>query len=238
MLSTLPVAILAGGRATRLHPLTDRVPKSLLNVGGRPFVFHQLKMLRKQGVQRVVLCVGHLGEQIRDAVNAAATPGLAVDCCFDGSELLGTGGALKHALPLLGEEFFALYGDSYLQCSLQEVQAAYRAAGLPALMTVLRNDNQWDRSNALCRDDRLLAYDKRAPRSDMSHIDFGLSVLSSAVFTRYARESIIDLADVFRDLAQRGELAALEVSQRFYEIGSPRGLKETEEFLTRGLDGA
>jgi NDP-sugar pyrophosphorylase family protein len=234
----LPVAILAGGRATRLRPLTDCLPKSLLNVAGRPFVFHQLEMLRKQGVERVVLCVGHLGEQIRDAVDAAAMPGLRVSCCFDGSQLLGTGGALKHALPLLGEDFFVLHGDSYLRCSLPEVQAAYGAAGRPALMTVLRNDNQWDRSNVLFRDGRLLAYDKRAPRSDMSHIDFGLSVLSSAVFTEYARESIIDLADVFRDLAQRGELAALEVSQRFYEIGSPQGLRETEAFLARGLDGA
>ena len=237
MLSTLPVAILAGGRATRLRPLTDRVPKSLLNVAGRPFIFHQLEMLRRQGIERVVLCVGHLGEQIRDAVGAAAMPGLSVSCCFDGNELLGTGGALKQALPLLGEEFFVLHGDSYLRCSLPEVQAAYRAAGQPALMTVLRNDNQWDRSNVLFRDGRLLAYDKRAPGSDMSHIDFGLSVLSSAVFTRYARESIIDLADVFRDLAQHAELAALEVSQRFYEIGSPQGLRETEEFLTRSLDG-
>jgi NDP-sugar pyrophosphorylase family protein len=238
VLSTLAVAILAGGRATRLRPLTDRVPKSLLKVAGRPFIFHQLEMLRKQGVERVVLCLGHLGEQIRDAVDTAATPGLTVRCSFDGNELLGTGGALRHALPLLGEEFFVLYGDSYLGCSLPEVQAAYRAAGRPALMTVLRNDNQWDRSNVLLRDGQLLAYDKRAPRSDMSHIDLGLSVLSSALFTPYARGSIIDLADVFRDLAQRGELAAFEVSQRFYEIGSPQGLRETEQFLTRGLDGA
>ena len=232
----LPVAILAGGRATRLRPLTDRVPKSLLNVAGRPFIFHQLEMLRVQRIERVVLCVAHLGEQIQAAVGDAAPPGLTVSYCFDGNRLLGTAGALKQALPLLGEEFFVLYGDSYLRCSLPEVQAAYRAAGQPALMTVLPNDNQWDRSNVLFRDGRLLAYDKRAPRSDMSHIDFGLSVLSGAVFTRYARESIIDLSDVFRDLAQRGELAALEVSQRFYEIGSPQGLTETEKFLTRGLD--
>ena len=234
----LPVAILAGGLATRLRPLTDRTPKSLLNVAGRPFIFHQLDMLRKQGIERVVLCVAHLGEQIRAAVSAVATPGLAVSYSFDGGELLGTGGALKQALPLLGDEFFVLNGDSYLPCSLAAVQTAYRAAGRPALMTVLRNDNQWDRSNVLFRNGRLLAYDKRAPRSDMSHIDFGLSVLSSTVFTRYQQRSIIDLADVFRDLSQRGELAALEVSQRFHEIGSPQGLRETEEFLTRGLDGA
>jgi len=232
----LPVAILAGGRATRLRPLTDRVPKSLLNVAGRPFIFHQLEMLRVQRIERVVLCVAHLGEQIQAAVGDAAPPGLTVSYCFDGNRLLGTAGALKQALPLLGEEFFVLNGDSYLRCSLPEVQAAYRTAGRPALMTVLRNDNRWDRSNVLFRDGRLLAYDKRAPRSDMSHIDFGLSVLSGAIFTRYARESIIDLSDVFRDLAQRGELAALEVSQRFYEIGSPQGLTETEKFLTRGLD--
>jgi len=234
----LPVAILAGGLATRLRPLTDRVPKSLLAIAGRPFIFHQLEMLRSQGVARVVLCVGHLGERIMAAVSARPTPALAISYSFDGSALLGTGGALKQALPLLGDEFFVLNGDSYLPCSLARVQAAYRAARRPALMTVLRNDNRWDRSNVLFRDGELLAYDKKAPRADMCHIDFGLSVLSHGVFSSYRGSSVIDLADIFRDLARRRQLAALEVAQRFYEIGSLQGLKDTEEFLSRKLGGA
>ncbi len=233
MLSSLPVAILAGGLATRLRPLTDRTPKSLLTVAGRPFVFHQLDLLREQGVRRVVLCLGHLGEQIRAAVESALPPGLCVSYSFDAPLLLGTGGALRQALPLLGEEFFVLNGDSYLPCSLEPIQAAYRKARRPALMTVMRNDNRWDRSNVLFRDGELLAYDKRASRPDMSHIDFGLAVLSRKVLDPYPPAQPIDLAEVFHYLALHGELAAFEVAERFYEIGSPQGLKDAERFLSR-----
>jgi len=238
VLSLLPVAILAGGLATRLRPLTDGKPKSLLTVAGRPFILHQLELLRAQGVERIVLCLAHLGEQIRAAVEGALVPGLSVSYSFDGPSLLGTGGALRAALPLLGEEFFVLNGDSYLPCSLPRIQAAYRAAARPALMTVMRNDNCWDRSNVRFSDGRLLAYDKRAPQPHMSHIDFGLSVLSRGVFDRYAHVGVLDLADVLHDLVQRSELAAFEVSERFYEIGSPQGLKDTEEFLSRQVTRA
>lgn len=232
MLSPLPVAILAGGLATRLRPLTTHVPKSLLTVAGRPFVFHQLEMLRSQGVERVVLCVGHLGEQVRATVGDGAVPGLTVSYSFDGEELLGTGGALKQALPLLGDEFFVLNGDSYLPCSLAAIQRAYRAARRPALMTVLRNDNRWDRSNVLYRDGEPLAYDKRSPREGMRHIDYGLAVLSQAVFAPYRAARILDLADLLRDLSCSGQLAAFEVSERFYEIGSLEGLRDAELFLS------
>ena len=102
----LPVAILAGGLATRLRPMTDRVPKSLLRIAGRPFIFHQLELLKNQGVDRVVLCVGHLGDQVKAAVGDGRALGLAINYSFDGGELLGTGGALKRALPLLGDRFF------------------------------------------------------------------------------------------------------------------------------------
>lgn len=238
MLSVLPAAILAGGLATRMRPLTDQVPKSLLTVAGRPFIFHQLDLLRRQGVERVVLCLAHMGEQIRAAVDAADAPGLSVSFSFDGRRLLGTGGALRQALPLLGEEFFVLNGDAYLPCPLRQIQTAYRAARRPALMTVMRNENCWDRSNVLFRDGRLLAYDKRAPQPDMSHIDFGVSVLSRAVFAPYAHAEVIDLADILHDISLRGELAAFEVAERFYEIGSPQGLKDTEEFLLRQVSDA
>jgi NDP-sugar pyrophosphorylase family protein len=233
VLSLLPVAVLAGGLAARMRPLTDRVPKALLPVAGRPFILHQLELLRRQGASHVVLCVAHLGEQIRAAVDAGVAPGLSVSYSFDGARLLGTGGALRQALPLLGEEFFVLNGDSYLPCSLPRIQAAYRSCGRAALMTVMRNDNRWDRSNVRFSDGRLLAYDKHCPRADMAHIDFGLSVLSRTVFAPYAHAEVLDLADVLHDLALRGELAACEVAERFYEIGSPRGLRETEEFLAR-----
>jgi NDP-sugar pyrophosphorylase family protein len=229
----LPVAILAGGLATRLRPLTDRVPKALLSIAGRPFIFHQLELLMRQGVDRVVLCVGHLGEQVEAAVGDGRTLGLQIRYSFDGQELLGTGGALKQALPLLGDSFFVLNGDSYLPCSFTRIQSAYEAAQHPALMTVLRNNNRWDRSNILFRNGELIEYDKKSRRVDMSHIDFGLSVLSRGVFSQYSESKVIDLADICRELSRNGQLAAVEVSERFYEIGSPQGISDTEAFLSR-----
>ena len=232
----LPVAILAGGLATRLLPLTEQVPKALLRIAGRPFIWHQLELLRSQGLTRVVLCVGHLGEQIQAAVGDGGTSGLSIDYSYDGRELLGTGGALKRALPLLGDAIFVLNGDSYLTFPFASVQSAFFDARRPALMTVLRNDNRWDRSNVRFKNGALIEYDKRSRAPDMSHIDYGVSVLSKDVFVNYEESRVLDLADICRDLSMGGRLAALEVSGRFYEIGSPQGIRDTEEFLSRKLN--
>ncbi len=99
-------------------------------------------------------------------------------------------------------------------------------------MTVLRNENRWDQSNVLFTDGEVIAYDKHFPRADMVHIDFGVSVFSGAVFAESGAATFIDLADICRDLASTGRLAAFEVRERFYEIGSPQGLRDTEDFLT------
>jgi N-acetyl-alpha-D-muramate 1-phosphate uridylyltransferase len=233
-----PVAILSGGLATRLRPMTDRIPKSLFSIAGRPFIFHQLDLLKSQGVDRVVLCVGHFGDQIRAAVGDGRNLGLAIDYSFDGAELLGTGGALKQALPLLGDKFFALNGDSYLPCSFAPIQSAYEAAQRPALMTVFRNDNRWDDSNVLFRNGELIEYAKQSPRLGMKHIDFGLYVLSSDVFFTHGESRVIDLADICHELSKSRQLAAFEVSERFFEVGSPRGIRDTEEYLSRQMVNA
>jgi NDP-sugar pyrophosphorylase family protein len=240
----LPVAILAGGLATRLQPLTRDTPKSLVEVAGRPFIFHQLELLHRQGVRRVVLCVGHLGEQIEAAVGDGLRLGLEVEYSFDGSRLLGTGGALKRAIPLLGADFFVLYGDSYLpSCSFATVQAANEAAHPAALMTVLRNADRWGRSNVAFRADGSIEYNKGPVPGDpfhtgFGHIDFGLSVLSAQVLQPYPESATLDLADIWRALSAQRQLAAFEVTGRFYEIGSACGLSDTEEFLTRRLETA
>jgi N-acetyl-alpha-D-muramate 1-phosphate uridylyltransferase len=231
----LPVAILAGGLATRIRPITEKLPKALLNIAGKPFIFHQLDLLRNQGVDRVVLCLGHLAEQVVAAVGNGRQFGLAIEYSFDGRELLGTGGALKQALPLLGDSFFVLNGDSYLRCSLTGIQTAFEVAQRPALMTVLRNDGQWDRSNVIFRNGEVIEYDKTALRSEMTHIDFGMSVLSSSIFSPYRETRIIDLADICRALSRIGQLAAVEVFERFYEVGSPQGIRETETYLSHQL---
>jgi N-acetyl-alpha-D-muramate 1-phosphate uridylyltransferase len=222
-----PVAILAGGLATRLRPMTETVPKAMLPCAGRPFIHWQLEMLARSGITDVVLCVGFLGEQIQESIDDGAQFGLSVRYSFDGDVLLGTGGALRRALPLLGQHFFVLYGDSYLNCSFAEAQAAYESSGCLGLMTVLRNAGRWDNSNVRWKDSRLIEYNKRFPSADMEWVDYGLSVLSSRVFNN----TVPDLSDVFTVLSMHGELAGLAMSERFYEIGSWRGRAETESYL-------
>ena len=228
-----PVAILAGGLATRLRPITEQIPKALVEVAGKSFVARQLEYLKQQGIIRVVLCVGHLGEQLEAVVGDGSAFGLNVRYSWDGQRLLGTGGALRQALPLLGEKFFVVYGDSYLPIDFRAVEQAFLASGKPALMTVLKNGNRWDKSNVLFRDGRLVEYNKRAPRSEMAHIDYGLGVLSASVFDSSPANEIFDLADTYHDLSLRGLLAGHEVFERFYEIGSRDGLSEAVEYFRK-----
>jgi len=229
--NALPVAILAGGLATRLRPITDKVPKALLPIAGRPFIHWQLELLAQQGVREVVLCAGHLGEQIQAAVGDGSRFGLTVRYSLDGDALLGTGGALKRALPKLGAVFFVLYGDSYLRCSFAAVRTAFEESEAPGLMTVFCNEDRWEKSNVLLRDGSVVEYDKRSPRPGMRHMDYGLSILSAEAMQRSPASAAFDLADLYHDLAARGELAALAVNERFYEIGSVGGMEATEHYL-------
>lgn len=230
-MSMLPVAILAGGLATRLRPVTEKIPKALLEIAGKPFIFHQLELLKQQGINKVILCVGYLGEQVVAAVGNGQSMGISVEYSFDGDVLLGTGGALKRALPLLGDSFFVLYGDSYLPCSFSEVQTAFEKSNCPALMTVLRNGDRWDKSNVLFQEGRLVEYNKSSPHPEMAHIDYGLGILTSSLFNGFETGQSFDLADIYQYLSLNGRLAGFEVDKRFYEIGSHQGIEETEEFL-------
>lgn len=230
----LPIAILAGGLATRLRPLTQTIPKALVDVAGEPFIVRQLRYLRQQGFARVVLCVGYLADQIEDAVGDGSAFGLEVKYSHDGERLLGTGGALQRALPLLGGRFFVAHGDSWMPVTYAPIEHAFFASGKPALMTVLHNADRWDKSNVLFEDRRLVEYNKRAPRPEMHYIDYGIAVLSASIFDARSRGSAFDLADVYHDLSLRGELAGFEVRERFHEIGSPQGLSEAIDFFARG----
>jgi NDP-sugar pyrophosphorylase family protein len=230
----LPVAILAGGLATRLHPITEKIPKALVDVAGKPFVVRQLDYLRRQGITRVVLCISFLGERVEAVVGDGSAFGLEVHYSWDGPRLLGTGGALRQALPLLGEQFFVFYGDSYLPIDFHKVAQTFLNSGKPALMTVLRNRNLWDKSNVLFRNGCITEYNKRTPRPEMAHIDYGLGVLSAAVLKDAPVNEPFDLADIYHKLSLQGALAGHEVFERFYEIGSHKGLEETIDYFKKG----
>jgi NDP-sugar pyrophosphorylase family protein len=229
----LPVAILAGGLATRLRPLTQTIPKALVEVNGEPFLWHQLRLLRSNGIERVVMCVGYLGEQVRASVGDGAAFGLRIEYSFDGPVLLGTAGALRQALPLLGDCFFVLYGDSYLPCDWAAVEQSFLASGRQALMTVYPNEGQWDTSNVEFVDGRIVAYNKELRTPRMRHIDYGLGIFRASAFDRVARGVKYDLAALYGEMLAAGELAGYEVPCRFYEIGSFSGIEELSAYLKR-----
>ena len=229
--ASTPVAILAGGLATRLRPITEKIPKSLVAVAGEPFLAHQLRLLHRRGLRRAVLCVGHLGGMIEREFGDGAAFGMELRYSFDGATLLGTGGALRHALPLLGDEFFVLYGDSYLPIDYSAVLDAFQTSGKAGLMTVFRNEGAWDTSNVHFAEGRIIRYDKRDRTPEMRHIDYGLGVFRASVFANRPEGGTFDLADVQRELVAKGALAGHEVFQRFYEAGSHAGLAELETLL-------
>lgn len=225
------VAILAGGLATRLRPLTQTIPKSLVEINGEPFLWHQLRLLRANGVRRVVLCVGYLGEMVRESIGNGSRFDLDIDYSFDGPNLLGTAGALRQALPQLDDSFFVLYGDSYLPCDWAMVQDSFLRQGKKALMTVCRNENRWDTSNVELRDGRIVSYSKTHRTERMAYIDYGLGVLRKTAFEGH--EDVQDLAVLYQQLLAEDELSAAEISERFYEIGSFTGIQEMETYLSR-----
>jgi len=227
----LPVALLAGGLATRLGEITLATPKALIEVAGRPFIAWQLDMLAREGVSRVVLCIKHFGGQIEEFVGDGRAFGLEVQYANDGEQLLGTGGALRQARSLLGDTFFVMYGDSYLTINMKQIEAAFVERGMPALMTVIRNDNRWDRSNVWLDADHLRIYSKKTHLPEMRYIDYGLGVLTAPLFDDATLGAAFDLADIYERLSLEGQLAYFEATTRFYEVGSVRGIEETSAFL-------
>jgi NDP-sugar pyrophosphorylase family protein len=235
----LPVAILAGGLATRLRPITEKVPKLLIEVAGEPFFSHQIRLLRQAGLRHLVLCVGHLGGKIVEQYGDGAKWGVRIEYSFDGPRLLGTGGALIQALPRLGPSFYTLYGDSYLPIDYLAVGDHFLRSGKLALMTVFENHERYDASNVWFEGGVIRAYDKKNRPPQMQHIDYGLGVFRAAAFDGFPRDAVVDLAEVQKALVARGELAGYEIGRRFYEIGSPAGLQELDALLRPGrADGA
>ena len=228
------MAILAGGLATRLRPVTETIPKLLVDVAGEPFFSHQLRLLKAAGLTRLVLCVGHLGEQIVERYGDGSRWGVRISYSFDGDKLLGTGGALIRALPELGDAFYVLYGDSYLPVDYGAVGEFFLQCGQPGLMTVFENHGRYDISNVWFEDGEIRAYEKRTPLPQMRHIDYGLGLFRRVAFDGLPRDAVIDLAEVQKALVSRHQLAGYEIRQRFYEIGSPEGLSELDQLLRPG----
>ena len=239
MSPSLPVAILAGGMATRLRPITAKIPKLLVEVAGEPFFSHQIRLLQSAGLTHLVLCVGYLGEQIVELYGDGSRWGVKIEYAFDGPKLLGTGGALIAALPRLGDAFYVLYGDSYLPVDYRGVGDFFLRSGQLGLMTVYENQGRYDTSNVWFEGGEIKVYDKKHKVPSMHHIDYGLGVFRAAAFDGFPRDAVVDLAEVQKSLVSRRQLAGFEIKQRFYEIGSHEGLRELDGLLggSKGVRG-
>lgn len=227
----MPVAILAGGLATRLRPITETIPKSMIEICGRPFLHWQLKQLAKAGVTKIVFCVGYKSELVEDFLKDGSIYGVNVTYSHDGPTQLGTGGAIIKALPLLGDRFMVLYGDSYLPINFQKVEKEFSACNKPALMTVYMNNGKFDSSNVAFSNGVVRTYQKGRDLPDLTHIDYGLSCLDQVIFQSYSPNSPLDLAQVFGELSSQDMLAGYEVSERFYEIGSHQGIHDFTAYV-------
>ncbi|OGS01793.1 MAG: hypothetical protein A3G41_04200 [Elusimicrobia bacterium RIFCSPLOWO2_12_FULL_59_9] len=224
----MQTVILAGGIATRLRPLTLTLPKSMILVRQKPFLEHQLALLRAHGVTDIVLCVGHLGTLIAEYFGKGEKWGVSLSYSWETNGLLGTGGAVRNARALLNEEFLLLYGDSYLRVDYQDVIREFRKCGLPAMMVVYRNEDQWDRSNIVVRDGKIGFYSKKERWPDTVYIDAGVSAFRKEVLDWLPPEGEASLEGLIQMLIARNCLHAYETRQRFYEIGSFAGLEELE----------
>ncbi len=232
MSSNFPATIiLAGGIATRLGAVSEQTPKAMMAINDKPFIDYQLKLLAEQQVNEVVLSVAHLGRQIEDFVGNGSSYGISVKYVYDGPKRLGTGGAIKASLNTVPDCFGILYGDTYLDIEYSPIYKSFLKSGKKGLMTVLQNENSWDKSNVLFENGEIKIYDKHKPTAQMRHIDYGLSIMSKSCFGEYNDNEAFDLSEVFERCIKRGDMAGFEVNKRFYEIGTPASLLETEEYL-------
>jgi N-acetyl-alpha-D-muramate 1-phosphate uridylyltransferase len=224
-----PICILAGGLGTRLGAKVRDTPKPLLEVAGAPFLVHQLRLLAEYGAQRAVISVGYLGELIEDRIGPRQC-GIELEYSYDGPVPLGTLGAIRQACPKLCDRFLVLYGDTYLRIDYADAARAWSLSGLPAMMTVLRNRGRWDTSNVSFDGHLVSRYDKRSPDPAMEWVDYGLGGLTSTALG-YAPPQSNDLADLYHELSCSSLLFGYPAQERFYEIGTPQALAETDAFL-------
>lgn len=227
----MQMAILAGGLATRLQPLTEKIPKSLIMIEGKPFLQYQVEFLKKGGITEIVLCVGHLSEQIETYFGDGKRFGVNIQYSRERERLLSTAGALKNAETLLAEDFFLMYGDSYLFLNFEEVFGHFQNLNKSALMVVYKNYDKYDKSNVVIRNGMVKRYDKKHKTEDMVYIDYGVSILRKKVLDIIPKAQIYSFEELFQELIKQNEMLAFETRERFFEIGSYDGLEEFKKYV-------
>jgi NDP-sugar pyrophosphorylase family protein len=230
----IQVVILAGGFATRLGQLTTNRPKSLIDVRGKPFLAYQLELLQAAGITDIVLCTGHLGKQIQDTFGDGSKHGVRIRYSQE-DKPLGTAGALKNAESLLYDNFFVMYGDSYLSLDFPKITSFFALRNKLGLDTVFKNNDSYDQSNIVIKDNLVAKYSKTEKTKDMVYIDYGAALFRKEALQLIPENCFSSIEELFLRLIDRKQLFAFEVTERFYEIGSPQGLKDFEEFARHRL---
>ena len=226
----MQVAILTGGLATRLGDLTRNQPKSMLKIRERTFLEYQLELLKRAEIKDIVLCIGHMGEQIERHFGNGRNYGVNIEYSLE-DELLGTAGALKKAEALLNEVFFTMYGDSYLFLDFPAAMRYFQSQNKLALMTVYKNYDQYASSNTVVEGNLVKKFSKKERTEGMVYIEYGANIFNKEALNMIPENQFYSLDDLFSRLGETGELLAFEVKERFYEIGSPQGVKEFEDYI-------
>src|SRR5208337_3665397 len=220
------------GLGTRLGRLTQTIPKSMVPVNGKPFLEHEIGLLKRSGIGDFVLCVGHLGEKVEDYFGSGSRWGVRVMYSYDGPKLMGPAGALKGAEPLLEECFFVTYGDAYLRADYRSIMSTLLDSGRLGLMTVYENHNRYSKSDVVVREGHVVRYDKEGRGRGMDWVNFGVSALRKRALALVPSGRECDEEEFYGELIRRDELLAFPVKERFYEIGSPGALREFERFIS------
>jgi len=228
-LNKMQVVIIAGGLATRLGSITKDTPKSMIDVLGKPFIEYQIDLLKKGGVDDIVLCVGYLGGKIEERIGNGQKVGVKITYSCE-EKLLGTAGAIKKAGKYLNDVFFTLYGDSYVFVNFADVESYFRAKGKLSLMTVYKNHNQYDKSNTAIEAGLVKLYSKQQKTQDMVYIDYGVNLFNKKILDMIPKDEPYALEQLFPRLIEKQTMLSYEVTQRFYEIGSVQGLNEFREY--------
>ncbi len=230
----MQAVVLAGGVGTRLKPITEKIPKAMIQIRGKPFLEHQLNLLKSHGISDVVFCVGYLGDKIKKYFGDGRKFGIKLRYSEETGGLMGTAGAIKNAQDLLNDMFFVTYGDAYLILDYREVMRYFKKFNKLGLMVVYKNFDKYDRSNVVVEGNLVKIYSKKRRAQNMVYIDFGVSVLRKKALDLIPVGKVIDLEELYRELIERKELLAFETDQRFYQIGSPDGIEEFKSLISSG----
>lgn len=225
---------MAGGLATRLRPLTNDIPKSLILIQGKPFLQYQIELLTRYDIKDIVLCVAYMGKKIEDYFGDGNKFGVKITYSYEKNKLLGTGGALKLVEPYLNENFFLLWGDSYVRLNYKEMHDFHlkNTNDFDVTIAIFYNIRNYDKSNIIYERGRIKKYEKNS-KDEMKYIDAGIMVFNKKILKRIPSGKVFQIEDLFHKLAKEEKLKPFLIKKRYYEIGSLKGLNQFKKFVKR-----